>query len=555
MARATRPRNTRSDVPSARPLDSFPPRVDVHASSSVETRDASADRLAGLASSLGALVNTVGPDVSERWHENQAKAGALDAARGGDPAGLDGRSRSYRDAFERVQYQADIRRSVREWDTQLQELPLHEMDEAEVGAVLDQWFTEKYAGIEQESRTGAAIVAEGLADFRAGVVEAHRERLLQEQQDRFLTNVRDVVVLGFEESLEDDGTGGVFDYAGLAELTASPGVPADQRASIYHDTVFQTAIEHGRPDLIQEMPDRFPNGSPTWKTTGNLDDRRKYLDAIARATRVAEAQEAQAADDLAALADEQRSQAQQGILEAIIRGDKAAVARAAQMGAAITAADGKPLLPVSEGLRYLGAARSERNDQDRWGVGAASYGFASIYDIATNDPIAARNMLIELGMSNQMQTPEGRRLFQTMQGVIDRHVNGARPTDHSAAMAEMRLLFPVSKDPMGNPKPDEQARYLQALQNYHDLTEREGISGTQAVRRIAGDLGTAPSAPTPRFNSGQDLIRAANDGSFPTDPVAIRSATSRLGDEELEGLIRGGRLPPAVSQAILDAYD
>ena len=76
--------------------------------------------------------------------------------------------------------------------------------------------------------------------------------------------------------------------------------PADREQ--FKELLFHFAIENGRPDIIENAPDRFSNQDPTG-VTEDMDEYREALNAARRAQAV----KIKGAQDAAAQADQNRS--------------------------------------------------------------------------------------------------------------------------------------------------------------------------------------------------------------------------------------------------------
>jgi hypothetical protein len=301
MARHQRRRTVRADEgqQSSRPV-----RVDASRRFFTAQGNDSANRTAtALQRAFGAGTELYSDVVDRRNDAGMRQAGA-DFATGNKD--LDQKTKGYLDSWDKLEAERDINDIKKELPEILRGANWEELSEDDVQGVIDDYMTSKFEGIDPQSAY-AEVWTPGSLAINNELLNVHKDMTLQNIRAGQKQDIFSNLTARFEASREVDPVTGepkagseTFDYDYLADQTRVFFDGAEKRTQ-FKELLFHFAIENGRPDLIENAPDRFANEDPTG-VTEDIDEYREALNAARRAQAV----KLKAQQDAAAQADSNR---------------------------------------------------------------------------------------------------------------------------------------------------------------------------------------------------------------------------------------------------------
>lgn len=280
MARNETERSVRRD-PSLR-ADARDPRIDQNRRFYTARGNDSAVRTArALQEALGVGVEAYGEHL-ERENEKGSKQAIADAAKGHREM-LD-TNKGYEETYQRIEAANDLAEMNRDLSKRLTDAGWEDLPQAEVQGMIDGYFQEQLTGINPESVYGA-LMGEGILKANADLLDVHNtNQLQQDQQER-----RTMLLNAARSSLELNGE---LDYEQLMADSATL-LPGRGGRMTFMELLDTLATELGRPDILENAPETFPNGEPTGVNDPKF--RSDWLNpAISRAEQVKLRQERQA---------------------------------------------------------------------------------------------------------------------------------------------------------------------------------------------------------------------------------------------------------------------
>lgn len=252
-------------------------------------------------------VDTYGQHL-DRQNEKGARQAASDFATGNKD--IDQKTKGYLDAWDSLEAERDVNDMKRELPEILRGANWEELSEGEVQGIIDDYMRGKFEGIDPQSAY-ASIWTPGALAINKELLGVHGDMQLQNIQ---LSQRQDIIgnlQSRFEASAEVDENGEpiagteTFDYEYLADQTRIFFDGQEKRVT-FIESVFDFAIRNGRPDIIENAPDRFGKdgkGDPTG-IRADQDEYRAALEAArrAQAVKIKAAQDAQAEKDASTVA-------------------------------------------------------------------------------------------------------------------------------------------------------------------------------------------------------------------------------------------------------------
>lgn len=235
---------------------------------------------------------------------------------------VDQKTKGYLDAWDQLEAERDINDIKKELPEILRGANWEELSEEQVVGVINEYMAEKFEGIDPQSAYAASWTPASLA-LTDELLNVHKDMTLQNIQHSQKLDIFGNLQSRFEASRQiDEATGEpiagteTFDYKYLADQTRI-FFDGPAKREQFRELLFHFAIENGRPDIIENAPDRFENKDPTG-VKENIDEYREALNAARRA----EAVKAKAAQEAAAQADENTvTQLQFAIYDKRMRGE------------------------------------------------------------------------------------------------------------------------------------------------------------------------------------------------------------------------------------------
>ena len=207
-----------------------------------------------LGSALGAAMPVIGTAL-EMDRDNQYAAAAADHATGGTDA--ENRHWAYLKASKSLETRSNFLQDVPLIDQMVNEIDIDgTVDPAEYNKQLDNIYSTFYNGMDKEQ---AEFLVPALAEHRAKALNEygayHKEKVFQAQTGQ-LSNLAETALRS-----------GTFDYNQFnTEVTEIFG-PTAQANDVYFATLLQKSIELGRPDILQNLPEKWAGGKATFKNS------------------------------------------------------------------------------------------------------------------------------------------------------------------------------------------------------------------------------------------------------------------------------------------------
>ncbi len=237
-------------------------------------------------------------DVLDRRNAAGAEQAQVDFATGNKD--IDQKTKGYLDAWDMLEAERDVNDIKKELPEILRGANWEELSEQEVQGLIDSYMEENFRGYDPNSAYSQAL-AKGVLPINQELLQVHKDMQLQNIQLAQRQDILGNVQSRFEASAQLDENGEPiagteqFDYDYLAEQTRIFFDGSDKRTT-YIETIFDFAIKNGRPDILENAPERFGNGDPT----GIRADQDAYRAALNAATQqqarnIKAAQDAEAA--------------------------------------------------------------------------------------------------------------------------------------------------------------------------------------------------------------------------------------------------------------------
>jgi hypothetical protein len=200
-------------------------------------------------------------EIDRRNIKGQERAVGGRAA--GQERDVEDKNQGYNRAWDEMDAEADVNFMKKELPEVLRGADWENLEEHEVRGLVSEYMKDQYDGIDPTSWYGQKLAPAMLA-IEAETLTTHRDmviaRIQEEQRTTIFSNVSD----RFETSkLNPETPEGVFDYDYLADQT---GIFFDgpMKREVYWKSIYDFAIDNGRPDIIENVPERFAkSGDPT----------------------------------------------------------------------------------------------------------------------------------------------------------------------------------------------------------------------------------------------------------------------------------------------------
>ena len=232
-----------------------------------------------LGSALGAAMPVIGTAL-EMDRDSEYAAAAADHATGGTDA--DNRHWAYLKASTTLEARSAFALDQPLIDQLISEIDIDStVDPKAFNGELDKIYSQFYNGMDKDQ---AEVLVPLLADHRAKALDGygkyHAEKTFQKQAG-------ELSVIA-EATLRD----GSFTYDAFNAEVKGIFANGTQANSVMFSTLLQKSIELGRPDILENIPDRWANGQASFKNIPEYEQ--KINTGIAQATAVATRQSAAA---------------------------------------------------------------------------------------------------------------------------------------------------------------------------------------------------------------------------------------------------------------------
>jgi hypothetical protein len=211
------------------------------------------------------------------------KQGRVDAttARGAGEDREQSKNEGYNAAWDQLDAESDLNLAAKDLPRFLEENLEAGSSEKQVQALITQYMKESFEGIDPAGEYGQ-VMAPGLLALEAQILSDHRDETLKIIQ----SDQRQTIAGNIEQRVEDDPAGDYpYVYAGEQSNIFMKG--SDKRTT-YWEGIFDYAIRNGRPDIIENVPDRFgpeAKGEPTGASDDHMQDEIRANIAAATTTK------------------------------------------------------------------------------------------------------------------------------------------------------------------------------------------------------------------------------------------------------------------------------
>jgi len=220
-------------------------------------------------------VFTKGADlVNERAVQDnlQGRKDALGARASGADRAEENANAGYNAAWDQMDAEADLNLAKKELPAYLEKLNAESLSEEALQGEITKYMQEMFDGVDPTGHYGQAL-GPGLLALEQDILGTHRDQQLQAIQTDQRETMHDNLGGRWEASAELDEDGEPikgteqFDYEYLAAQT-NKFFDGSNKKVVYWESLYDFAIKNGRPDLIENAPDRFTRedgkpGDPT----------------------------------------------------------------------------------------------------------------------------------------------------------------------------------------------------------------------------------------------------------------------------------------------------
>lgn len=213
-------------------------------------------------------------DKLTRENEEGAKQAVFDAASGVRQVA---QSKGYEETMQRIEAESDIALMNKELSDVLTEAGWEDLPEKEVQGIIDGYFEEQVKGLNPDSVYGQRV-ALGVLTSNAELLNVYRVNTLEKVNEEKRTMLYNAATTQIETA--EDGVAG-FDYNQFMKDTGTI-MPGPGGRANFVGILANIAEEMGAPELLENIPETFPNGEATGVNDPKF--RRDVLNpAIARA--------------------------------------------------------------------------------------------------------------------------------------------------------------------------------------------------------------------------------------------------------------------------------
>lgn len=217
--------------------------------------------------------------IQEKRNVEGARLAASQQATGEDRDPTN-KNKGYVEAWDKLDAEADVNEIKKELPEILRGANWEELTEQEVQDLIDGYMREKFQGINPQSAY-AEIWTPGALAINRELLAVHRDMQIQNIQTEQAQTIYSNTQARYEASAEKDKNGEPipgtekFDYDYVADQTRI-FFDGKEKRERNKEIIFDFAIQNGRPDIIENAPDRFASGDPT----GIREDVDAYREAL-----------------------------------------------------------------------------------------------------------------------------------------------------------------------------------------------------------------------------------------------------------------------------------
>ena len=176
-------------------------------------------------------------------------------------------SRIYRNNVNRLSARANWIKDEADINESLKGLDLDNISQPELDAHIDEQFRKKYDGLDDPT-----IAQELLPKLQTYREEKYAEVLARQQALENAKIGSDLTVItqdAYQAAIEE---GQPFDYYGMHDQVRSVKQGAESN-ELYFQIIKDIAIRHGDPDLIRNIPEKWEDGTPTFTSIPDYNEK------------------------------------------------------------------------------------------------------------------------------------------------------------------------------------------------------------------------------------------------------------------------------------------
>ena len=163
--------------------------------------------------------------------------------------------------WDKLDAESDLNLIKHDLPIKLEDASAEDMTERQVKAFISDSMKELFDGIDLESAYALAL-APGLLELEETLLGVHRDQQLEKNQLEYRSKINLNLKERFLASVTPENKLGTFPYDYLMEQTDN-FFDGETKKLVFWETVWDFAVRNGRPDIITNTPERFPNQDPT----------------------------------------------------------------------------------------------------------------------------------------------------------------------------------------------------------------------------------------------------------------------------------------------------
>ena len=194
-------------------------------------------------------------DKLERENEEGAKNAVFDAAQGVRKVD---QNKGYEETMQRIEAESDLALMNKELSEKLTEAGWEDLPEDKVQGLIDGYFEDQVKGLNPDSVYGQRVAA-GVLTANAELLNVYRVNTLEkvnEEKRTMLYNAATTQIETAENGVAD------FDYQQFMKDTGTM-MPGPGGRANFVGILATIAEEMGAPELLENIPETFPNGEAT----------------------------------------------------------------------------------------------------------------------------------------------------------------------------------------------------------------------------------------------------------------------------------------------------
>lgn len=488
----------------------------------------------GLANALG-LAAELGPEIKTRIDARDNREALHDFQQGDVD---EDRGGTYSRAQSRLRANADWITDEAEFSSELDALDWDNTSPDELDGAINELYQAKYGGLDDADQI--ELLAPKMAEFREAaqthLVEYQQERIVEQQN----SDLRITAQADYDAAVAN---GSVMDVHALHGTTRELYSGAQTNEVVY-GIMRDIAIRNGDPDLFTTMPDRWEDGTPTFKSIPAWADR--ILDTEAKAEAQQRRIQAEVAREDAAAHTAAENAAKLDIMGSILNGDPVED-KLEQFVAAGYDADS--VMPM---YRAMTSVRDTQEDR------AGDYHEVSLLEVSIARGDGSINDVVDA--YNLGHFGEGKAAREEMSRLIslaDRAASSSA-SDNNAVFATYRDFIPkhYNDSPDGIfTLPEVTNLQARAMVEYRQLVHEEGIPPRDAAMQVMDKYDPEYDRIKQRAEDQRPLAPDEAVAGFANGTMSLQMLQETVTPDALHEMNEAGRLTPQQFAYLVNALD